>query len=280
MTGDGGLSDAGPGGDYAVSPTALSFEACPSRTSGGAAIADVFPDVQVVTISNPASTSRSLEVRLLGNDAGLFSLPTPAPTTTGAMSSTPVQVAFSPRVAGQSLATLSIGAPGGVATTVTLLGSTLALPPTPVLETAPQLTNLSGFATCTDASPLSDCTLEFPDTLFGQSKTLQLKLRNRGCPSLKVTSITLQGSSNPGASDGFTLASPAVLPTAGNPLVLQVADGTDERTLTVRFTATDDGSGLGVQDRFAVISFTSNDPVVGDGAVNPARLALVARAIR
>lgn len=268
--------------DFVATPTALSFSACPTRDENNLPVSDVFPDLKKLKINNQGKVSGDLAMSITGAGASSFTLGADLPTSIDRLAEVEIPVSFSPSAKGDVRADLTIddktdGTPNPV---VTLIGTGINLPAQPSIETAPQKKDLSGFMTCTAETPLSDCTLEFPDTLMDQSATLQLKIRNRGCPALKITAIDIDGSTTPGTTDGFTVDSPSVAPSAGSPLVLSTADGTDETTITLRFTATDDGSGASSQSHYAVLTIKSNDPVIGDGAANPARLTILANAIK
>ena len=268
--------------DFVPTPTALSFSACPTRDENNMAVRDVFPDIKKLTINNQGKVGSDLGLTISGAGASAFTLGTGLPTSIDRLSSVEIPISFSPSAQGDVRADLTIDdkTDGTTNPVVTLIGTGINLPAQPKIETAPQKKDLSGFVTCTADTPLSDCTLEFPDTLMDQSATLQLKIRNKGCPALKITAINIDGSTTVGTNDGFTIDSPSVQPSTGSPLVLSTADGTDETTITLRFTATDDSSGSSSQSHYAVLTLLSNDPLIGDGAANPARLTIQANAIK
>lgn len=277
--------NGGPTGtvpDLVPTPTALSFSACPTRDENNMPVADVFPEVKKLSINNQGRVDSELGLSISGAGAAAFSLTGTTPTSIARLGTEEISVSFSPTVKGDVRADLTIDdkTEGTENRVVTLIGTGVNLPSQPTIETAPQKKDLSGFMTCTADTPLSDCTLDFPDTLMDQSTTLQLKIRNRGCPALKITDIAIDGSTTPGTNDGFTLDSPSTTPSMTSPLVLSTADGTEETTITLRFTATDDGSGASSQSHYAVLTLKSNDPVIGDGAANPARLTIQANAIK
>ncbi len=280
----------GPGGtqtnvpDLVATPTAISFNACPTRDESGAPVKDVFADVKKLTLANRGKASAQLTYTITGagKDAFSFAADGGAPSSIGSLDEFEFPLAFSPTAKGDVRADLTIDDQVDDTNNpvVTLIGTGINLPAQPSIETGPQKTDGSAFLTCTADTPLSDCTLEFPDTMMQQSATLQLKIRNRGCPALKVTALNIDGSSNPGTTDGFTIDSPAVRPSTTSPLVLSTADGTDETIITVRFTATDDGTGASNQSHYAVLTILSNDPQYGDGFANPARITLQANAVK
>ncbi len=276
---------SGPQGtvpDFVPRPTALSFSACPTKDENNMNVQGVFPDLKKLVISNQGKVSGELGLSLSGAGAAAFTLGSSLPTSIDLLSEVEIPISFSPTGKGDVRADLTIDdkTDGTENRVVTLIGTGVNLPSQPFLETAPQKKDLSGFVTCTAETPLSDCTLDFPDTLMDQSATLQLKIRNRGCPALKITAIEIDGSTTPGTNDGFTIDSPSSVPSTSSPLTLSTADGTDETTITLRFTATDDGTGSSSQSHYAVLTIKSNDPLIGDGAANPARLTIQANAIK
>jgi hypothetical protein len=257
--------------DY-LTPGSVSFEACPSRDEAGNPVADVFGTRGVVSIQNQGKAAGQLLATITGSDGAAFAIAPGAPTTVGPLAL--VDVPLTPARKGALTAQLEVDDGEGGHSTVQLKGLGKDLPARPRLETAPQ-TGPATFSTCQDGSPLFDCTLQFPDTLFNQSSTLTLKLRNTGCPTLKITDLAIE--STRGDTQGFTIDSPA-LPSVGAPLLLNTADGTNELAVTVRFTPTDDNTGnLG---RLAALVITSNDAMYGDGAAGPARLSLEGQATK
>ena len=276
---------SGPQGtvpDFVPTPTALSFSACPTRDENNRVVPGVFPELKKLTIANQGKVSGELGLSLSGPGASAFTLGSGLPTSIDKLSNVEIPISFSPQVKGDVRADLTIDdkTDGTENRVVTLIGTGINLPSQPFIETAPQSQDGGTFVTCTAQSPLSDCTLDFPNTLMNQSATLQLKIRNRGCPALKVTSIEIDGTTTTGTNDGFTLDSPSVGPSIDSPITLSTADGTDETTITLRFTASDDGSGSPSQPHYAVLTIKSNDPLIGDGAANPARISLQANAIK
>ncbi len=264
--------------EYVANPTALAFEACPTKDETGRPVTDVFPDTQKVTISNRGKIGAGLKLSFTGLDTGAFKLGGTPPTALGALEEIELPVQFSPDKKGDLRAELVIddefeNTPNQ---TVTLVGTGKNLPAQATIETAPQKQDKTGFLTCQDGSPLSDCTVEFPQTLYGESATMQLKIRNKGCPALKVTSLEIAGSS--GGTEGFVIESPAQLPSATSPILLSTADGTDEITVTLRWTPEDDGSGNNFKSATLVVK--SNDPLYGDGFAQPGRLVLSGEAIK
>ncbi len=259
--------------DY-LTPPSVSFEACPIKDEAGNVVADVFATQQVVTVQNQGKAAGQLLATIGGPDGAAFTVLPGAPTMVGALAQVEVPIAFSPSRKGALTGQLTIDDGEGGRSTVQLQGLGKNLPARPQLESAPQ-TGASTFATCQDGSPLFDCTLQFPDTPFNQSSTLTIKLRNTGCPTLKITDLSIESSRRD--TQGFSIDSPA-LPSVAAPLLLTSADGTSEVTITVRFTPTDDNTGnLG---RLAALVIKSNDGLYGDGASGPARLSLEGQAVK
>ncbi|MBL8913526.1 MAG: choice-of-anchor D domain-containing protein [Archangium sp.] len=271
--------------DIVPTPVGLSFDACPSRDENGMTVMGVFPDRKKVTLNNRGKAGAQLGFVLGGLGADSFKVGSEdggVPDAIGPLGETEFEIAFAPTKKGDVSASLTIDDQNADTENpvITLSGSGSARPSQPMIETGPEKKDKSGFLLCTADTPLSDCTLEMPDVLMDQSTTLQIKIRNKGCPALKVTALEIDGATNINTNDGFTVDSPAVLPSMDNPFVLSTADGTDETTITVRFTATDDGSGASSQQHIAILTIKSNDPINGDGAVNPARLTLQANAVK
>lgn len=267
--------------DFVPKPTALSFDACPSLDENGLPVDGAVAQTKELTITNQGRVGSPLALSISGAGAAAFVLGANLPTAIDRLETVKIPISFAPTRSGGVTADLTIddktdATPNPV---VTLEGKGSELPAQPTIETAPQKQDSSGFLKCVPDAPLSECIIDFPDTLMNQSATLQLKIRNRGCPPLKITSLEIAGRT-PGSNEGFTIDSPAVLPSAVSPLVLSTADGTEERTITLRFTASDDGSGATFQSHYAVLIIKSNDPNTGDGERQPARLSIQANAIK
>jgi hypothetical protein len=250
--------------DFIAMPTAMSFSACPSQDETGMTVKDVFPDEQKVTIQNNGKAPGSLSATLSGADAARFTLdPNRTPMSIAAGDTIDLPVQFSPLKKGDARATLTID-DGEMTTdpiTVDLVGTGKNLPPQPTIEAA-----LEDYAspgtftqTCKDGSTAGDCTQGYPDTLLMDSTSLKIKLRNTGCPALKITGIDLSRSGAGSTDSAFYLDQPATLPSSMNPLVMSTADGTAEVTLLVRF-APQPAMPPDVQ-RISILTITSNDPV-------------------
>jgi hypothetical protein len=248
--------------DFLAMPTALNFNACPTTDEMGKPVMDVFPDRQTVTITNDGTVSGELVMSLVNADAGFRIDPMTMPDSLNPSASVDVNVLFSPLKKGDAHGTLVIddGDPTTMPVNVDLIGTGINLPAQPTVEAA-----IESYATpgdfsevCKKDQPLSMCEQDFPDTLIGDSSTLRIKLRNTGCPSLKVTGIDVQMVAG-GADDfAFFLDQPSTLPSAANPMVMSQADGTNEITLVVRFSPHADMSGN--TQRFGQITITTNDP--------------------
>lgn len=274
----GPTTTTGTAPDYLPSPQALSFEACPTKDEMGGNVPDVFPDTRKVTIENRAKASGGLKLSITGTNAAAFKLVEPLPTAIDSLGSAEIQVQFSPTAKGDQTASLVIDDEyeGTENQTVTLVGTGKNLPAQATLGSAPQKTDKSGFLTCEESSPLSDCTLQFPDTLYDQTEVLEVKIKNLGCPALKITGLKIESAR--GDQQDFSIDSPAALPSETSPILLSTADGTEEMTVRIRFSPVDDGSGN--TDRFASLVILSNDPLLGDGFAQPARIALSATAVK
>ncbi len=251
-----GNNTAGITADYRVSPAALSFSACPSKTESGQTVPDVFPDTQKLVVSNAARAPAGLKLSISGTDAAAFSVVQPAPASVPASGDATVSVAFAPAKRGDVTAVLTIDdqVAGTDDLKVTLSGAGKTLPAQATIEAATQSQDGAKTTTCRQ---FEYCESQFPDTLFNKTVTRQIKLRNVGCPALKIKGLAI--SSSRGGTQGFSIVEPVQQPSSTSPLLLSTADGTAEITITVAFTPTDDGSGNAQRD--GVLTVTSNDPV-------------------
>ncbi len=114
--------------------------------------------------------------------------------------------------------------------TVILNGNALQLPDAPTLETGVALPG-GGFTVCEQGSIFVDCELGFPLTQFETSVTRKLRIKNKGCPALKVTAIKV----------GLDTL------------------GTDTIEATIEFKPTDTGPGNETKSGFIIVD--SNDPL-------------------
>lgn len=255
-------------------PAALTFSACPKLDAQGQPVPDVFPDTKIITLRNQGNVSGEVVLSFtpangpfsLAPDAGPFG-------EIGAQGSLEIPVQFSPTKSGDVSGTITAqpGAEGADAVSpATLSGNGILREAHPTLVTAPQNDTGDGVKECTVDSSVDDCTLSFPGTLYSETLTRTIVLRNAGCPALRITSVSLEPVF-PGSPVDFTIVSPAQLPTVDSPLVLSPAE-VDEVTFQIKFTPTDDGSGNSFRD--AVLKIVSNDPVTGAGVAQPSLLSI------
>jgi hypothetical protein len=186
--------------DIVATPTAISFSACPTKNETGGPVRDVFPDIKKLKLTNQGKVSTPLTFALSGMGASSFRLGADdagVPMDIGSLGELEFPIAFSPSAKGDVRADLTIDdqTEDTDNPVVTLIGTGINLPSDPLVETAPQKQDKSGFLLCTADTPISECELNFPDTLMDQTSTLQLKIRNKGCPSLKITALQIDGSS-------------------------------------------------------------------------------------
>jgi hypothetical protein len=249
--------------DFVPMPTALNFNACPQLDETGMPVKDVFPDRQTVSILNDGKVSGNLELSLANADAG-FSIDPMVPSTISAGDSVDVNVFFSPQKKGDVMGTLTIddGDPDTMPVTVGLIGTGINLPAQPTVEAALQSAadagDYSQVCTGLPGEPTADCIQNYPDTVLGDTWTMQMKLRNTGCPTLKVTGIDIV--ENAGDDDTAFFLDAPVPPTMDNPILMSQADGTNEIVLTIRFSPHASATNMDTQ-RFAFITVTTNDPV-------------------
>ncbi len=245
-------------------PPALSFDACPTKDENGATVADVFPEEKKLTIRNLARASAALKVTIAGTDAAAFKLdPARTPDAVASLGEAELPVQFSPARKGESKAELVID--DGVESTellhVALIGNGRNLPAQPTLEVAYENKDTPGtFETCVQGLL---CQQTFPDTLHKESSTLTVKIRNIGCPALKVTGIELLPVQAGASVTGFFIDSPSVLPSTASPQLLTTADGASEQPITVRFAPEAEGSGN--TSHFALLRIHTNDPNIENG---------------
>ncbi len=271
--------------DFVPTPGALQFSACPAKDSAGGDVPDVFPDSKKLIISNEGPVSGTLGFSFSGSGASQFSIEGTPAGEIPRLDSTEVTVKFSPNSSGSVVADLIIddGDDDTENKTVSLVGEGINLPARAQIETAVQCGKElaptefcpnPGFKTCTTGSPLYDCELNFPNAQVGETTTLEIKIKNLGCPSLKISALEIEDDLvTPGS---FAITTPAILPSEVSPLVLTAADNTQEQTIVVTFTALDDGSGFNDQLRTGLLRITSND------ASNPtsSTISLVATATK
>ncbi len=253
--------------DYAAMPVALSFEACPTLDEAGKPVTDVFPDEKKVTISNRGKVSGGLTLSFTGDGKDAFkqdplkAVPV-SPTSVEALSDQILTLSFSPTKKGVVRAQLVISdeVEGTDDKKVDLVGtgSDFAAQPTIKVST---VDSAGALKECLEGLV---CEQNFIDTLFAEAATVDLKITNAGCPSLKITGLEIV--SVAGQSNAYFIESPSILPTVATPLVLTQAGGLQTTTVKLRFAPVDDGSGNLV--RFATLRVKTNDPNAKDGDNN------------
>ncbi|MBK7865141.1 MAG: choice-of-anchor D domain-containing protein [Archangiaceae bacterium] len=249
--------------DLSANPTAVSFSACPTKDENNMTVTDVFPDEQKISITNGGKAGATLTATLSGADMAQFKLDsTRTPAEIGAGDSVDLPIQFSPAKKGDVRATLTLS-DGDETTddiTVDLTGTGKNLPAQPTIEAAIEDYASPGnfMQVCKEGSPGSDCLQGYPDTLLMDSSTLHIKLRNTGCPAIKVTGIELERAMSGANDSAFFLDAPTTLPSAQNPMVMSTADGTAEVLLTIRFAPQPEGSGD--TQRISILTIKTNDP--------------------
>ncbi|MDP3502953.1 MAG: choice-of-anchor D domain-containing protein [Myxococcales bacterium] len=253
---------------------AIDFTACPNRDENNQAVRDVFPDAEPVVLSNltgraPAKAkftfsgadADAFQLRVAGGDAGAFTVvtvPYELDITTG--EEITFEVAFAPKKKGAHSATLTIDDQDAETKTdpvITLIGTGLDLPSQPTLETGVQMED-GGFTVCEQGSIFTDCELGFPLVQFETTITKKIRIKNKGCPALKISAIKVGIDTLGTESPDFKLVSPAS-PSIAAPISLNKADGTDTIEATIEFKPTDTGPGNETKSGFIIVD--SNDPV-------------------
>ncbi len=255
----------GPGGtgslkpDFDPTPKGLSFEACPTKDESGNPVKDVFPDEEKLTVNNLGKASGRLQLTFSGPGKDLFSIdPTRTPTELGPTSQAEVAVRFAPVARGDVTATLTVddGDESTQPVNVALTGTGINLPAQPTIEV--QVENKDALGQFTACDPQQVCLLNFPDTFYKESATLKVKVKNQGCPALKVTQMEIGPyAGQTGNNLAFFLDEPGVPPTAAVPMLLTTADGNSETTLVLRFTPEKDGVDT---QRYGLLTIKTNDP--------------------
>lgn len=259
--------------DLIAHPVALSFETCPTLDENRQPVADVFPVQQTFKLDNLANAGAPITFNITGAGAERFKLVDP-PESIGSFGSVDVTVEFTPVAQGDALATLEIddGVEDTEVVRVTLVGTGTNLPAQPTMkfsfETA---VGTNEFQECVEGLL---CQVVFPDTYFGENASLKMKIRNVGCPALKVNSLTIEPSTfGGGTSIAYSLDQPTVPPTVGNPTLLTIADGTQELDAAVRFLPDNDGSGDG--QRYAIFTIQTNSTQVFDQGEAPGTMRVL-----
>jgi hypothetical protein len=269
---------------FKTQPGALTFSACPKLDDTMRPVPDVFPDVKRFTLVNegrgvglilpsfsPANGPFSIVV-----DGGL-------PRELEQLSELDIAIAFSPTRSGEVGGSLVFDKPAEGAeavTPLTLSGTGIARPALATLQAAIQPAAGTTQLQCNDpGSPVADCELGFPATLYGESVVRTITYRNAGCPALKITGLALEPQLGGTAGDiaDFEIIAPATLPSAANPIILSQA-GTEELTVQVRFRPAPNASMD--TGRAAVIRVTSNDTISGGSLpTQPSVVSIQAEAI-
>jgi hypothetical protein len=255
--------------DFDPTPKALSFEACPTQDEGGIAVKDVFPDEQKVSLINLGKASGQVLISFSGTNPEAFSVPDGgAPTDLGAGESTEFPVRFAPTRRGEATATMTIedGNDTTPPVTVALQGNGRNLPSQPSLFDSLAMDVALQSGVKVQNKDLPDqfdacfvgglCQAVFADTFYKDSSTLSIKIKNLGCPTLKITGMDLQAMG--GSQLAFFLDEPAVPPSVATPMLLTTSEGNAETVLKVRFAPTKDTSGSDL--RVAILTLKTNDP--------------------
>lgn len=254
---DGGVDAGPPGAFYTLNPTTPMFLACATRDLAGAPLADVFPDVQLLTVQNVGSLAGTPAFALTGAGASAFSVDGGS-AVLAPDAGTTVEVRFAPSDAGLWVASLTAGN-----ATATLTGTVHPNPPQPLLQVAV----IGGDGTFTPCPAGLVCEQQFPDTLFNDAVSREVRLTNLGCPSLKITGAEILPLTGATGELAFRLEAPAIAPTADVPIVLTLSQANQATKLKVRFAPTDDGTGS--PTRFATLRLKTNDRTVTDGNGTP-----------
>ena len=271
---------------------ALDFTACPTRDENMQPVRDVFPDTEPVVLSNSAGKAGAkakftfgggdadaFQLRISG-DGGVFTVvTTPYELDIDRSQEITFEVGFSPKKKGAHSATLTIDDQIPETTTdpvITLIGSGLDLPSQPTLETGVQMED-GGFTVCEQGSIFTDCELGFPITQFETAVSRKIRIKNKGCPALKVTAIKVGIDTTGTESPDFKLTSPSS-PSTAAPISLNKADGTDTIEATIEFKPTDTGAGNETKSGFIIVD--SNDPVNMAPIAAPGVLSLRGEGLR
>lgn len=254
--------------DFDPDPKALSFEACPVLDENGDPVQDVYPDEKTFTLRNLGKADGDVVLTLSGTDKDVFSLvQDKVPAVVLATLSEEIPIRFSPVKKGDAQATLTIddGVEETPPVSVALIGTGRNLPSQPTLEVSLQDKDVPDeFKPCVAGV---SCTHVFPDTFYKESSSLKIKVRNLGCPALKITGIEITPVSAGAGNLAFSVVQPEVLPTPSLPLLLTTADDRAEDELVVRFAPESDNSGT--TQRYAVLTLQTNDPSLNAGDGDP-----------
>jgi hypothetical protein len=271
----------------------LDFTACPTLDEERKPVRDVFPDSEPVVLSNQTgkagakakftfsgADADAFQLRIGGGDGGAFTVvPTPYVLDISVGEDRTFEVAFAPTKKGAHSATLNIDDQDAETKSdpvITLIGTGLDLPSQPTLETGVQQED-GGYTVCEQGSLYGDCELGFPLIQFETAVTKKIRITNKGCPALKVSSIKVAIDTLGTESPDFKLVSPAP-PSTAAPLSLNSADGTATLEATIEFKPTDTGAGNEVKQGYVIID--SNDPVNRSPISAPGVLGLRGEGLR
>jgi hypothetical protein len=253
--------------EFIANPVALSFETCPTQDENGQPVADVYPDRKTFTLENLGRGAGTLQLTLTGAAKDRFRIIDP-PETLGALESTELTVEFTPTAQGDATATLEIddGDPETELFRVTLVGTGTNLPAQPTLKVSYEIAPGSNeFEECQEGL---QCQMYFPDTFYGEASALRVKIRNLGCPALKVQGLDVKRLDIGGGTNvAYFLEQPATPPSPVNPTLLTITDGTQETEAVIRFEPDGDESGNG--QRYATFTIKTNSPFTIQGEDNP-----------
>ncbi len=255
---------------YVALPKALNFEACPTKEADGGTVLDVFPDEQKVSIRNDGKAGGGLKLTFTGEGAAVFSAKAPVPTAVNALETIDLPLLFSPVKKGvvKAQVVISDETDGTVDLAVDLVGTGSDFAVQPTLVTSVSDVNTGKYCNCGEVGcALSVCEQDFPDTLFKESASTEIKLTNSGCPALKITGLEIIPYNGAGAGNlAFFIDAPAVLPTTSTPLVLTQSESRQTTKVKIRFAPEDDASGNLI--RYATLRVKTNDPNAHDGDNN------------
>jgi len=278
--------------DLRADPQAADFTACPTLDENKMPVKDVFPGTSTIKISNLGKADAKAKFTFSGPDAVAFSLrvgdadaggfraiASPAELDVFQLSDIEVQVAFAPTKKGAHTATLTID--DGIAETTTdpvisLIGSGLDLPSQPTIETGVEQED-GGFTVCGEGAIFTDCELGFPLVQFDTAVQKKIRITNKGCPALKVSSIKVASDTGGTESVDFRLVSPPA-PSAAAPISLNIADGTQTIEGIIEFKPTDTGAGNELKNGFVIVN--TNDPVNMSPISAPGVLSLRGEGLR
>ncbi len=243
--------------DFVVTPSSMSFEGCVAKTAGGATIEGVYPTEKSVTITNNAKVAGTVSTAYSGTDPDAFTTGPNPPTSIGAGETATLPVRFFAPKTGTLRAKLSIddGSAETKPVEVTLVGDQPSPPPEDMDEIPDPITGmrppsenlgptpkllvllenkdqLGKYNRCVEGIA---CQQYFADTYFKETSSLRLKVKNLGCPALKITGIEVLPLTTSADNLAYRLTTPAIAPSMSSPIVLTPADGTTETILTVQF---------------------------------------------